>query len=139
MKVCPDNAITMIGRKVIIDQEKCTSCQTCVEACPTGALQLEIIVKPAMEDKPGAIDVIHPQTTNVSLPERSGGGQAALSLAGQYVLPRLVDIPGTFLERHLFPSVPEQIASTNYFVDCRPCRQRKQRCGRFSKSNLGRR
>lgn len=51
VRVCPGNAITMIGRKVVINQEKCTSCQRCVKVCPMGALQLSTSISQAIDDK----------------------------------------------------------------------------------------
>ena len=134
MEACPNDAILLRDGKAFIDQAKCSYCQICAEVCPTGALQLVRTVTPAIGEKPSAIDVLRPQTASASLPNRSGWGQIALAFTGQYVLPRLVDILGTYLERHSTPSVPEQASSAKNPVDSRPYRLRRQRRGRFSKS-----
>lgn len=127
LEACPNNAVFLRDSKAFINQTKCTSCQICAEVCPTGALQLRSTVTPAIGEKPGAMDVLYPQTVNGSLPDRSGWGQAVFALAGQFVLPHLADTLATFLEGHLSPSVPEQTLSTKFHVDFRPYRQRRQR------------
>ncbi|MCK5808489.1 4Fe-4S binding protein [bacterium] len=35
---CPEGAITMVGRKAIIDPAKCTGCGDCVSSCPVNAI-----------------------------------------------------------------------------------------------------
>jgi len=134
VRACPNNAILMKEGKAFVDQEKCSSCQSCAEVCPTGALQLEKIILPHKVEKPQSIEILNPQAVKVPSPERASWGLTALALTGQYVLPRLVDILGTLLEKRLSPSIPERSSLIKNSVDFRPYRLRKQRRGRFSKS-----
>lgn len=134
VRTCPNNAILLKEGKAFIDQTKCSSCQICADVCPTGALQVERTALPVIFEKSQAVDVVYPQTTNASLSERSSWRKTALALAGQYVLPRMVDIMGTLLERHLSPPVQERTSLTKNSVDDRPYRLHRQRRGRFSKS-----
>ena len=38
-EVCPEQAVTLTGDGVQIDQQRCTECGNCIATCPTGALQ----------------------------------------------------------------------------------------------------
>ena len=38
---CPEGAITMVGRKAIIDPAKCTGCGDCVSSCPVNAIYID--------------------------------------------------------------------------------------------------
>jgi NAD-dependent dihydropyrimidine dehydrogenase PreA subunit len=131
VRACPNNAILLKEGKAFIDQEKCSSCQVCAEVCPTGALQLEKMITPHKVEKPQPIEILNPQAAKVSYPERASWGLTALAVAGQYVLPRLVGILGTLLEKHLSPSIPERSSLVKNSVDFRPYRLRRQRRGRF--------
>lgn len=37
-KSCPKNAITIVNKKAVIDEEKCVECGKCTKACPYGAI-----------------------------------------------------------------------------------------------------
>jgi ferredoxin len=41
-KVCFVQAITIVGGRAVIDQERCKGCGRCVEHCPSGAMILDI-------------------------------------------------------------------------------------------------
>jgi NAD-dependent dihydropyrimidine dehydrogenase PreA subunit len=131
---CPNDAILLQEGKAWINQMKCSSCQLCVEMCPTGALRLERDVIPAIVEKPQAIQVSHPQAAGVALPGRLEWGKTAFALVGQYVLPRLIDILGTYLEQRFSAPVPEQTPMSLNSIINRPYRQRRQRRGRFQSS-----
>ena len=38
--VCPVEAITHQGNKILVDQDKCIGCKTCMLACPLGAMDM---------------------------------------------------------------------------------------------------
>jgi ferredoxin len=38
--VCPENAITMVDDKAVVDAAKCTECGLCVDACPMEAIAI---------------------------------------------------------------------------------------------------
>ena len=38
--VCPVEAITHQGNKIVVDQDKCIGCKTCMLACPFGAMDM---------------------------------------------------------------------------------------------------
>lgn len=63
---CPKGAITMIGRKAVIDHSKCVACGKCIAACPYGAIEKHqrpcergcaVSAITMTEDKKAAIDV----------------------------------------------------------------------------------
>lgn len=135
VRACPNNAIFMKEGKAFIDQEKCSFCQACAEVCPTGALQLEKMISPREVEKSQPIEILNPRAAKAPYPEQASWRQTVLALTGQYVLPRLVDILGTLLEKHLSPSVQERSTPfTKNSVGYRPYRLRRQRRGSFSKS-----
>ncbi|MEW6008921.1 MAG: electron transfer flavoprotein subunit alpha [Candidatus Omnitrophota bacterium] len=41
LKACPVSAITIVGKKAVIDLEKCTLCSACVDACKFSAIVIE--------------------------------------------------------------------------------------------------
>lgn len=40
-KICPANAIMIVGKKAVIDRKKCVRCFCCQEFCPAGAMQVQ--------------------------------------------------------------------------------------------------
>ena len=133
MDVCPSGAILMNEGKAFINQAECTCCQVCAEACRTGALQLARTVSPATVEKPVAIKVFHPQAAMESSPQQSNWGVTILSLVGQHLLPRMVDVLAAFLERRLSPPVLEKASMARNPMGNRPYQRRRQCRGRYSK------
>jgi Fe-S-cluster-containing hydrogenase component 2 len=41
VEVCPSNAITIENDKAKIDLEECVECESCIDECPEGAISLE--------------------------------------------------------------------------------------------------
>ncbi|MBN1190916.1 MAG: 4Fe-4S binding protein [Dehalococcoidales bacterium] len=39
VKVCPGQAIDLIGKKAIINQHRCNQCRVCLGVCPRGAIE----------------------------------------------------------------------------------------------------
>ena len=39
-KICPANAIMIVGKKAVIDRKKCVRCFCCQEFCPKGAMKV---------------------------------------------------------------------------------------------------
>jgi len=132
VNACPNGAILLNEGFALIDQAKCSSCQICARVCPTGALELSEAVITVTLEKPRASEVLIPQIAAESSPKRSGWGGTVLSLVSQYVLPRLIDILGTFLERRLSPPVQERTSMAIKPVENRPYRRHRQRHGRVS-------
>ncbi|MBN1816430.1 MAG: 4Fe-4S binding protein [Sedimentisphaerales bacterium] len=38
---CPSEAISMVDGKAVVDPEKCVDCGVCVDECPVGAISME--------------------------------------------------------------------------------------------------
>ncbi len=38
---CPSEAISMQGEKAVVDAEKCVDCGVCVDGCPVEAISME--------------------------------------------------------------------------------------------------
>lgn len=58
-RVCPTLAISIVGRKAIVDSEKCLACANCHQRCPAGAVSLTpldklftVCVKIKEQDRP---------------------------------------------------------------------------------------
>ena len=51
-KACEYDAITMDGPLAVIDQDKCTHCGACLDACPTGAIQNGLMMEADETGKP---------------------------------------------------------------------------------------
>jgi Fe-S-cluster-containing hydrogenase component 2 len=131
--VCPNEAIRLNEGKALIDQTQCTSCQACAEVCPTGALQLIKTVSPAMIASPHTMEILQTQTAMESSPKQPNWTGTLLSLAGQHLLPRMVDVLAAFLERRLSPPVQEQASMARNPMGNRPYQRRRQCRGRYSK------
>ncbi len=41
LKVCPENAISLVNDKAVLDAAKCDSDGICIPACPKGAIDYE--------------------------------------------------------------------------------------------------
>ncbi|MEF8878795.1 MAG: 4Fe-4S dicluster domain-containing protein [Candidatus Thermoplasmatota archaeon] len=39
ISVCPQDAISMEGRKAFVDSRKCVGCKICIKTCPIGAIK----------------------------------------------------------------------------------------------------
>jgi Fe-S-cluster-containing hydrogenase component 2 len=39
-KICPNNAIEVLGGAITINEKKCDRCKECVEVCPIGAIHI---------------------------------------------------------------------------------------------------
>jgi ferredoxin len=132
---CPYSAITMQDRVAVIDQAKCTACRACLEACPTGALQLvETAEYVAIEPSP-AFEVLEPETIVVK-PERTyPAGLRLLSLIGQYLVPRMVDVLANYLDKSISAPARTQHTPTHQVGADYPCRRRRQRRGRANMFN----
>ena len=128
---CPNEAIRLSDGKAFIDQEKCSSCQICAEVCPTGALQIATI-SPAVTEKTNTMDVLQPQTAQVSTHKQPNWGVTMLSAVGQQLLPRLVDVLVAYLERRLSRPVQERNSITINPVQNHLYQRRRQRRGRYS-------
>ena len=110
IEACPNNAIYTHRGKAFIDQTKCSFCQLCTKFCPTGAIQLFETEDPVIITKPDEVEVIPFQSPVEPSRGDAGWGALLLSLAGQYVLPRMMDVLAIWLEQRVFPKIPEQTA-----------------------------
>jgi Fe-S-cluster-containing hydrogenase component 2 len=99
VEACPNGAISLDGGVAVIDQAECSSCQVCADVCPEGALQFSKETVPATLQKIDTGEIIQPVTTIASLQKPANWSAIALSLVGRYVLHRVVDILASFLEQ----------------------------------------
>jgi len=129
---CPNEAIYLKNGDIFIDHIKCNCCQACIRVCPTSALSVSESTPIEVIENPRALEVISPQTTTISAPKRSNTSGTVLSLVGQYVLPRMVDIFANYLERRLSPPVKDQSGSMINPITAPRCGRRMRRRGRFS-------
>jgi ferredoxin len=114
----------------VIDQLKCTACQVCIDVCPTGAFQLLETKEPVLTAASRSIEVLEPETIVVTPPENFGKGARILSLLGQYLIPRVVDVLAAYLERWVSSPVQVQNLTTHQTGTYYPYRRRRQRRGR---------
>lgn len=137
---CAHGALYSQNGEVYIDQAKCNCCQACIRVCPTGAISLSEPAPVEVMATPRAIEVIQPEAKAVSLPEQSRvTGGTWLSLVGQYVFPRALDIFANYLERRLTSSVKEQPAPTINSISTPRCGRRMRRRARFNRFSSERR
>ena len=40
IKICPNNAIEVLGGAITINEGKCDKCKHCIDVCPIGAIQI---------------------------------------------------------------------------------------------------
>jgi ferredoxin len=38
ISVCPEDALSMFGRRAFVNKERCISCTICIRTCPVGAI-----------------------------------------------------------------------------------------------------
>ena len=100
-------AITIVGDRAKVDQEKCTECEACVEVCPNGAMLAvrepvaERVAVPSVRPAPEAIKV-RPQMAPVPLRTRLAPlVGSALAFLGRQVVPRLTPHLISALDRRL--------------------------------------
>lgn len=137
---CANGALYSQNGEIFIDQAKCDCCQACIRVCPTGAISLSEPAPVEVITSPRAIEVIQPEPKAISLPEQSrAAGGTLLSLIGQYVLPRAIDIFANYLERRLTSSVREQPAPTINSISTARCGRRVRRRARFNRFSSERR
>ena len=128
---CPNNAISLCGGKAIIDQDKCRFCQSCINVCPRGALQLSKGEEIAVLSEQNTISVMNtPETQNLTQ-QKGSWGVLALSLFGQYVLPKMMELVTSYFEQRLVSTsesgkVSSEESSFNYSNH-----RRRQRHGRM--------
>ena len=117
VEVCATGAIHIEDNIAEIDHALCTQCEACRDVCPNGAIT--IIPESARRS---AIVALHSDETRIVphsnitlLPEKAPSGhgfaEAALSILGREVIPRLVNVLATALERRL--TTPTKSASTS--------------------------
>ncbi len=130
--ICPNGAIFIHDDKAFVDQSKCTFCQSCIEACSTGALQLLKNNEQIITTNPGPIEVIQPQTILDSPHKKNGPASKVLFLAGQYILPRMINGLINFLELRLAsPAQTDNLSpvktKTSMIIRYGRCRQHRGR------------
>jgi NAD-dependent dihydropyrimidine dehydrogenase PreA subunit len=130
MEACSVDAIRLINDHAVIDHTLCTQCQACVDACPNTAItaiaepvrQEQIVALPKPVPAPIAVTLQENETPTRSFAPAAG---AVLVFLGREVVPRLVDVLVTALERRL--TVPT--TGTTSSIPASP--------RRFTRSNRG--
>jgi NAD-dependent dihydropyrimidine dehydrogenase PreA subunit len=128
MEACSMDAIRLINDHAVIDHALCTQCQACVDACPNGAItaiaeparQAQIVALPKPVPAPITGIPVERETPTRSIAPAAG---AVLAFLGSEVVPRLVDVLVTALERRLtvpttgttssIPTSPRRFARSN--------------------------
>jgi NAD-dependent dihydropyrimidine dehydrogenase PreA subunit len=98
-EACPNDAISLVVDKAVVDEALCTSCQTCAGICPTGALKECSWVVPVESQPEQVLETL--QAAAPPAPKPAFWSEMVLPVVGQQVLPRLVDILVSVLERRL--------------------------------------
>ena len=131
VEACPSNAISLIAGTALIDQEKCSSCQICTQVCPTGALQFSNMLTPEILKPLPAMNALSPRTTTEISPEPDNWKTTIISVFGQYFLPRLAEILATFIEQRFLSTTPKHTPEVANTYHDRPNRRHKRRHGRM--------
>ena len=98
-EACPNGAIRLVVDKAVVDEALCTSCQTCAGICPTGALKECSWVEPVADQPEPDLETL--QAAGPTAPKPAFWSEMVLPVVGQQLLPRLVDIMVSILERRL--------------------------------------
>lgn len=117
---CSVGAIQLVEHWAEINDALCTQCEACIDACPNvaitslciPALNIPIAALPAVESQ------IVPVHSRITLPETASPARGivplagtALTFLGREVVPRLVDVLATVLERWLTTQATNSSAS----------------------------
>ena len=101
VEACLVNAINLDLGKAVIDQALCTQCEACVSVCPTEAIGIEAVPTQIMPARERA-------TAHAPLTSMSGKPGAlapltgaTLAFLGREIVPRLTDMLMNALERRL--------------------------------------
>ncbi len=131
VEACPNAAIHLRDGIAFIDRSKCSFCQSCMDVCPTGALEVNRATQPAVLPKPVSMEVVRANLELGRPPSKESWGMAALSLLGQHVLPRIVDVLLAYLERRSATTAQDQKSIALRTETHYPLRRRRQRRGRM--------
>lgn len=101
LEVCSTGAISLETGKAVINRALCTQCEACIGACPSGALSLVLDAVPAKaENKVPVLVKKQPLLVQKQRPLAPWVG-TTLAFLTQEILPRLVDVAVTALERRV--------------------------------------
>jgi NAD-dependent dihydropyrimidine dehydrogenase PreA subunit len=138
---CPESAISIHNNMAAIDQAICTQCEACIGLCEPGALYIEV---DEAQIVPTARQPVSAKPAAQVLPEQRSLAPwmgTALTFLGQEILPRLVNVGMTVLERRLAlapaKSTPDLACSTagkGTINSVKPVRLQRRR--RFRKSQI---
>lgn len=128
---CPYNAISLHEDKVIIDQTKCNFCQACIELCPTGALRLSKGEEITVLSEQNPIAVLQESEPQNLTQQKSNWGVVALTLFGQHVLPKMMDLVAGYLEQKSASTSERRDAYSDAKSFNDSNRRRRQRRGRM--------
>jgi Fe-S-cluster-containing hydrogenase component 2 len=105
IEACSVGAIQLVDQQAVIDEALCAQCEACVDACPNEAITVLSIPARSMSIAalPAAESQIVPVLGKVASPARGIAplAGAALTFLGRELVPRLVDVLVTALERRL--------------------------------------
>ena len=112
IEACQNEAISLKDGVAFIDQSRCSKCQVCIDTCPQGALSFSSSADPVTFEKINPVGAARLKTSNEASERKSNWQGLMLAYAGQYILPRLVDVLAAFIQQKLNSSIQEQPSPT---------------------------
>lgn len=105
---CSVGAIRLVDQRPAIEDSLCTDCEACIEVCPNEAITKHTVLKPgeSIMTLPAVEFRLLPVKEQAALPETAAAVRdlaplagATLAFLGREVVPRLIDVLITALER----------------------------------------
>jgi len=146
VEACSVEAVHLVDHRAVIDNELCTVCKACLYTCPNGAITAltePVYTTPAMA-LPAPESRIIRVPTQSKLPQTTAPAHgliplagAALAFIGGEVVPRLLDLLTTTLERRLARPVKDAVSTSSIPIGSLTAQRRgKQRQARYRRRQM---
>ena len=141
VEACSVEAVHLVDHRAVIDNELCTVCKACLYTCPNGAITAlvePVHATPAMA-LPAPESRIIRIPTQTELPQTTASAHglmplagAALAFIGSEVVPRVLDLLATTLERRLARPAKDAVSTSSIPIGRLTAQRRgKQRQARY--------